>query len=139
MGTIVAEAIENHPPTRALILAHRKELISQNVRAVATAMPMGSIGVYSAGLGRRDTEHQVLVAGIQSVWRKPYQLGAFDLVLIDECHLLPPGDEGMYRKLIDALRRQNPDVRFIGLTATPYRMSSGLLHRGKGALFTDIA
>jgi DNA repair protein RadD len=102
-------------------------------------MPLASIGVYSAGLKRRDTDSQVIVAGIQSISRHAYDLGAVDLILIDEAHLVPHSDDGMYRKFVQACRLQNPAVRFIGLTATPYRLGSGLLHRGKNPLFTEIA
>lgn len=139
MGTLAAEAIQNAPATRVLVLAHRAELISQNTRAVASVLPLGSIGVYSAGLRKRDLTAQVTVAGIQSISRHAYELGAVDLILIDEAHLVPATDDTMYRKLVDAVRRMNPAVRFIGLTATPYRLGSGLLHRGKNPLFTDIA
>jgi hypothetical protein len=97
------------------------------------------IGIYSAGLKTRDTSSPVIVAGIQSVASKPYALGAFDVVLIDEAHLVPLSDDTSYRKVIKALRTQNPHVRFIGLTATPYRLNTGLLHRGKNPLFTEIA
>jgi superfamily II DNA or RNA helicase len=138
IGTVVAEVRENAPGARALILAHRKELIQQNVRAVASVMPLDQIGIYSAGLKRRDTTSPIIVAGIQSIARKPYDLGAFDVILIDEAHLVPTEDDTLYRKFIDAARLQNPYVRFVGLTATPYRLGHGLLHRGKGALFTDI-
>jgi DNA repair protein RadD len=138
MGTLIKEALENYPAGRALILAHRKELIQQNVRAVATAMPLGRIGVYSAGLKSRDTTSPVIVGGIQSVGRRPYELGPFDLILVDEAHLVPNEDSTLYRKFIDAALQLNPHVRFVGLTATPYRMGTGLLHRGADALFTDI-
>jgi len=139
MGTLVHEALGNAPNARALILAHRKELIVQNVRAVASVMPLGQIGINSAGLKSRDTTSPVIVAGIQSVAKKPYELGAFDVILIDEAHLVPTEDDTLYRKFIDAAQIQNPNVRFIGLTATPYRLGFGVLHRGPGALFTDIA
>ena len=139
MGTLVREALGNAPNARALILAHRKELIVQNVRAVASVMPLAQIGINSAGLKSRDTTSPVIVAGIQSVARKPYELGAFDLILIDEAHLVPTEDDTLYRKFIDAALIQNPNVRFVGLTATPYRLGFGVLHRGEGALFTDIA
>lgn len=139
MGALIAEALGNDSGARALIIAHRKELIQQNVRAVATALPLGSIGVYSAGLNRKDTTSQVIVGGIQSIARDPYCLDAFDLVCIDEAHLVPNDDDTMYRATIDALRQLNPKVRFVGLTATPYRLGSGLLHRGEGALFNDVA
>jgi DNA repair protein RadD len=139
MGTLVHEALGNAPGARALILAHRKELIQQNARAVASVMPLGQIGIYSAGLKSRDTSSPIIVAGIQSIARRPYDVGAFDLILIDEAHLVPTEDDTMYRKFIDAMRLANPLVRFVGLTATPYRLGQGLLHRGKGALFSDIA
>ena len=139
MGTLVAEALANHPTGRALILAHRKELIQQNVRAVASVLPLGQIGIYSAGLRRRDTDTPILVAGIQSVARRPYDIGAFDVILIDEAHLVPRADGTLYHAFITAARQLNPNVVFVGLTATPYRMDSGLLHRGDDALFTEIA
>jgi DNA repair protein RadD len=139
IGTIIQEALGNAEGARALVLAHRKELIQQNVKAVASVMPLGRIGVYSAGLKSRDTTSPIIVAGIQSIARRPHDLGAFDLILIDEAHLVPTEDDTMYRKFIAAAVTANPHVRFIGLTATPYRLGHGLLHRGRGALFTDIA
>lgn len=139
MGTIIAEALENYPAARALVLAHRKELLQQNARAVAQVLPLAPIGIYSAGLGQKDRVSPVIVGGIQSVGRDPYALGAFDLVLIDEAHLVPNEDDTYYRKTVDALRILNPHVRFVGLTATPYRLGTGLLHRGENALFSDIA
>ena len=56
-----------------------------------------NFGVYSAGLKRRDTEHSVIVAGIQSVYKKACDLGGFNLIIVDEAHLIPPDGEGMYR------------------------------------------
>jgi DNA repair protein RadD len=38
---------------------------------------------------------------------------------------LPVEDEGMYRKLLADLKKTNPLLRVIGLTATPFRMTSG--------------
>lgn len=139
MGAIVSEALANASGTRALILAHRKELIAQNVRAVSSVMPLGQIGINSAGLKSRDLTSPIIVAGIQSVARKPYEMGAFDVILIDEAHLVPTEDDTLYRKFILAAQLLNPKVVFIGLTATPYRLGFGVLHRGKGALFTDVA
>ena len=62
-----------------------------------------------------------------------------DLVLIDEAHLIPGASDTMYRRFLDTLTRINPQLKVIGFTATPYRLDSGMLHEGKGALFTDIA
>ena len=70
---------------RVLILAHVKELLEQNAAKIAALCPDLKIGMYSAGLNRRDTENQVLVAWIQSVYNKADDLGTFDLILVDEC------------------------------------------------------
>lgn len=139
MGAIIAQVLANAPTARCLVLAHRKELLQQNVKAISTVVPFTSIGIYSAGLKTKDTSSAVIVGGIQSVASRPYDLGPFDVVLIDEAHLVPLTDDTSYRKVIKALRTMNPDVRFVGLTATPYRLNTGLLHRGKNPLFTDIA
>jgi len=61
----------------------------------------------------------------------------FDLIIIDECHLLPPGGEGMYQSFLAEARVINPLVRLIGLTATPFRMDSGLIC-GPDKLLSDI-
>ena len=73
---------------RVLILAHVKELLEQSADKLRAICPEVHVGLYSAGLKRRDTDEPVLVAGIQSVYRRPYDLGRFDLILVDEAHLL---------------------------------------------------
>ena len=62
-----------------------------------------------------------------------------DLVLIDEAHLIPRSSNTMYRRFLDGLKHLNPLLKVIGLTATPYRLDSGLLHEGEDAIFTDVA
>lgn len=118
---------------RVLILAHVKELLEQNAAKLQILAPHLDIGVYSAGLKRREGDNQVVVAGIQSVYKKAAELGRFDLVIVDEAHLIPPpsssldGGEGMYRSMLAELKLINPELRLIGLTATPYRLQGGLI------------
>ena len=110
---------------RVLILAHRKELLEQNADKIRRLCPELSVGIYSAGLKRRDTKSPVLVAGIQSIHKRACELGAFDLVIVDECHLIAISGEGMYRQFLSDAKVVNPHLRVIGLTATPYRLDSG--------------
>lgn len=112
---------------RVLVLAHRKELLTQNAGKMAA-----SAGVYSAGLKRRETEQPVVVAGIQSAHRRACEFGSRNLVLIDEAHLVPHDGEGMYRRFLDDLRAANPHLRVVGTTATPYRLDCGPLCRPDG-------
>lgn len=119
---------------RVLILAHVKELLEQNASKIAALCPDLKIGMYSAGLNRRDTDNQVVVAGIQSVYNKADELGVFDLILIDEAHLIPPDGDGMYQSLLKTAIRLNQNVRVIGFTATPYRLKGGLICKPENIL-----
>ena len=128
MSTICRDAVQTWGG-RVLVLAHVKELLEQTVEKLQAVAPdmHEQIGVYSAGLGRRDTRKPIIVAGIQSIYRKACELDAFDLILIDEAHMLPPDGEGMYRTFLSEAQVVNPHVRLIGLTATPYRMTTGTI------------
>jgi DNA repair protein RadD len=112
---------------RVLILAHVKELLEQSADKLSEVCPEQKFGVYSAGLNRRDTRESVIVAGIQSVFRRACELDAFDLIVVDEAHLIPPDGDGMYQQFLAEARTVNPDVRIIGMTATPYRMKDGVI------------
>jgi DNA repair protein RadD len=128
MASICRDAVSQWDG-RVLILAHVKELLEQAVDKLHAMAPdlWNQIGVYSAGLGSRDTDHPIIVAGIQSVYRRAKALDSFDIILLDECHMLPPDGEGMYRTFLADAQEVNPNVRLIGLTATPYRMTSGMI------------
>jgi len=124
MATICHDAVAKWDG-RVLVLAHVKELLEQTAGTLARMAPELDVGIYSAGLRRRDTGRAVIVAGIQSVYRKACELDAFDLVLVDEAHLIPPDGDGMYRQFLADAAKINPHLRVIGLTATPFRMKSG--------------
>ncbi|HEV57526.1 MAG TPA: DEAD/DEAH box helicase [Phycisphaerales bacterium] len=128
IGQIGRDAVQRWSG-RVLILAHVKELLEQAVEKLHAMAPdlWNRIGVYSAGLKSRDTEQAIIVAGIQSVFRRAKELGRFDLVIIDEAHMVPPDGEGMYRTFLADAKAINPNVRLIGLTATPFRMTTGTI------------
>jgi DNA repair protein RadD len=110
---------------RVVILAHVKELLEQAADKLRTIAPDVPVGIYSAGLKRKDLGYAVTIAGIQSIYQRACDLGPVDLLIVDEAHLIPPDGEGMYRQFIADAKVVNPLVRVIGLTATPFRMKSG--------------
>jgi DNA repair protein RadD len=118
---------------RALLLAHRKELIEQPLEK----LDRDDVGVYSAGLGMRDRREPIILAGVQSVYKRACELGAFNLILIDEAQMLSPEGDGMYQTFLSDAMVVNPKVRLIGLTATPYRTSTGELC-GPNNLLTEV-
>lgn len=139
IGALCRDILTQWPDQRIMILSHVKELLEQNFSKILGFWPQAPAGLYCAGLGKKQARDSITVASIQSVFRKPHVFGWRDLILIDECHLLSPESDSMYRRFIDGLRQTNPLVRVIGFTATAYRMKTGQLHEGRHRLFTDIA
>lgn len=121
---------------RVLVLAHRKELLTQNAEKMR-AFGL-TVGINSAGLRLRDIDSDVICCGIQSVYNKAAHFGRRHLVLIDEAHLVPRTDDGIYRQFLTDLRAINPRFFIVGLTATPYRMDSGKLY-GPNELFERVS
>lgn len=138
MATFIQEALREYPE-RILIVTHVRELIRQNYDELLRCWPDAPAGINSAGLKMRDTTSNIIFCGIQSVFRKAAKIGHVDLILVDEAHLMPRAAETMYRKFLNDLFEINPHLKVIGFTATPFRLDSGQLHRGDGALFTDVA
>lgn len=138
IATLLREIMTTWPLMRVGMVTHSKELISQNFSELIKVWPQAPAGIYSAGIGRRDTRHPILFCGVQSVWNKTDLIGRFDLLLIDEAHLISRSASTMYGKFLDALKQRQPDLRIVGLTATPYRLDSGRLDKGPDRLFDKI-
>jgi DNA repair protein RadD len=123
---------------RVIVLAHRKELLEQNTSELRTLVPGMDVGIYSAGLRQRDTDHAVVFAGIQSVVNRASEFGSRSLVIVDEAHLVGPDETSGYRRFLEALAQCNPNLRLVGLTATPYRTSTGAVY-GKDEIFGGVS
>lgn len=130
--------IQKRPDARLLMLTHVKELIEQNANKMRAAWPGGPLGIFSAGLKRKQLGFEITFAGIQSIWNKAEDVGHVTAVIIDECHLISAKDSGRYREFIEALKQINPKLRVIGLTATPWRLGHGVITEGDQALFHDL-
>ena len=138
IARIVQDALQSWPSTRVLMLVHSRELVAQNASKLRMLWPGAPMGVYSAGLGKRQLGEPITYASIQSVRTKAQQLGHIDLVLCDEAHCISATESGTYRKLLEELKAINPALRVVGFTASPYRLGHGLITEGKDALFDDI-
>lgn len=124
---------------RLLVVTHVRELVAQNHAELLQLWPDAPAGIYSAGLNKRQIHARLLFASIQSVYKRAYQIQQCDMVLVDEAHLIPSRSDTMYRRFLDDLKAINPHLKIVGFTATPFRLDSGMIHRGDGALFDAIA
>ena len=141
MAEIIRRSFEANPNCRGMILSHVKELLEQSNKtcthyATTTGLPVESIGVYSAALKRREVK-PLTIAGIQSVYKKGADFGYLDFIMIDECHLISQNKETMYRKFLSQAKISNSRVKVVGLTATPYRLQSGIIFGHKEKTFDN--
>jgi DNA repair protein RadD len=135
-AVFIQRAMKQWPNQRFLLLTHIKELIEQGVSAIEAAWPNAPIGVYSAGLHRRDIALPIIFAGIQSAIKNPAKFGHRDLVWIDEVHMVSTDETSMYQTFLATMKLINPQVKFVGMSATLFRMGQGYIV--DGGLFTDI-
>lgn len=113
---------------RVLVLAHVKELVEQNHSKYESYDLKASI--FSAGLGRKETQRQVVFASVQSIVNSLDKFSDdFSLLVIDECHRVPEDENSSYQKVITHLKKINPKIKILGLTATPYRLGIGWIYQ----------
>lgn len=139
LATFLKETIAKHTHTRFVVATHSKELVEQDYNELLDLWPGAPAGILSAGLRSRNTQAQIIFAGIQTAYDMAFKIQRCDALVSDESHTIPHKAEGMWRRFIDDLTRINPHMRTVGLTATGYRLDSGLLTKGPTRLFTDVA
>ena len=105
-----------------LCLAPSAELVQQNrEKYLALGEPAS---MFSASAGGKSLRHPVVFATPGTVKNAISRFGSkFAAVVIDECHGLTP----TIKTIISCMRECNPNLRVIGLTATPYRMNEGYI------------
>ncbi len=135
---------------RILVVTHSKKLVQQDYDATCKLWPEGKplFGINSDGLNRRDYRKQVTFCGIQSVYNKANEFSKgeefteeekINFLIVDECHRVNMETSVQYQKFIKDLLKINPKMRVFGLSATPFRMGSGLVYGpSKDLLFDDL-
>jgi superfamily II DNA or RNA helicase len=118
--TIVFALLIQQRPGRALVLAHRDELIEQAVEKLHWMDPEMEIGVVKAE--RDEHEAPVVVASVQTLSRHQRLarlVPDFDTIIIDEAHHAPADT---YRRILSHCQAWHPEGPLVvGVTATPER------------------
>jgi len=137
----IKEVLAKNPDARFLVMAHRKELVSQAETKLKTVWPNAPTGVLAAGMKRFQHDAQILIASRDTLAspKRLEKVGKFDYMIIDEAHNVPPNSFTRYKKIIDTLSARQP-MKVMGCTATPYRMGQGYIYGDrKDHFFKDIA
>ena len=132
--SIIAHVVQK-AGKRVLCLAPNADLITQNAEKYRAIGEHCSL--FSASLNKKHTGHPVIFATPLSVANS---LDCFDdeyaLIVIDEAHGVSDEDETAYQLIIGHLRKRNPKLRVLGLTATPMRGKTKLV--GADRTFKEI-
>lgn len=109
---------------KVLVLQPSLELLTQNSQKYK--LTGESFSLFSASAGRKSLRHHVIYATPLTV---KGSLSKFDdkfcAIIMDESHLLTP----TIIKIIDSIKDHNKNLRVVGLTASPYTMTNGLLYK----------
>lgn len=140
MAEFCKRAIEMFPKTKFAIVAHVTELLVQIHEEFISQWPQANVTFYADKLGHKNLSGQIILASIQSIYKKGLNIpNGIDLLILDECHLLSPKEETSYRYLIKDLKIVNPKLKIVGFTGTNFRATTGILTEGENRLFTDVA
>lgn len=125
------------PHQRALVIAHRKELIEQpeeKIRNSTNYPAMLTPGVVMAE--RNENDHILTIATVQSLTPKRLNEllshGHIDYLVTDEAHHI---NAASYIALLTTLRDVNTNLKHLGVTATPFRSDDD----GLGKVFTHVS
>ena len=132
IAKIVDKILTKNPNSNILILSHVKEILCQDKHSLENYFEGIEVGVWSSGL-KEKSKRKIMVAGIQSIKNDFNKFMEYDIAIVDEAHLINHKVNGSYRKFLSKI-----NAKVIGLTATPYRLGHGYIHKGKDRLFTDI-
>jgi DNA repair protein RadD len=107
-----------------LCIVPSKELLEQNAdKIIATG---NAVSLFSASVGETCLANPLVVGTPVSIKNQLERFGSqFCAVIIDECHKITP----TVIHIIDQLQVFNENLRIIGLSATPYRLSTGYIFK----------
>lgn len=109
---------------RTLVLVPNREIALQNEEKMKLLAPEIDVGIFLAGLGRKEHDATVVIAGRDSAEPNIDKLGKFEVVIVDECHLVSIDPDSRFQKIFEATEPK----KIIGFTGTPYRIDTGYIY-----------
>lgn len=108
---------------KILCTAPSKELVEQNAEKYRIYGYKCSF--YSASVGKKSIASDVVFGTPQSILNDIQKFDdKFAAIIIDEAH----GVSDSIKKIVASMKEHSPNLRVIGLTATPYRLGDGYIY-----------
>lgn len=118
LSKVIGNFYEQNPNLRACVLAHRDELTAQNEEKFRWVNPNISTSIVDSY--SKSWDGQVSFVMVQTLSRDNNlkEMPAVDLLVIDEAHHVTAPS---YKNILDYARKANPELKILGVTATPER------------------
>ncbi len=128
---------------KALVLAHREELLTQAMDKLLKVNPLLDVGI-EQGQNFADTTHDVVVASVPTIGREGseritrFNPKDFAVIIVDECH---HANNETYKRVFRYFgvekngNDENTDILLLGVTATPSRNDN----KGLDEIFDNVA
>lgn len=136
---VISKVAEGWTRGNVLCLAHRIELVDQMADTLAVELgyrPAVEQGVRGLDAATLFAAGHVVVGSVQSMVTQrrasKFYGHPFGLIIIDECHR---ATSKSYMQLIDRYRELDPELKVMGVTATPKRTDGTAL----GLVFESVA
>jgi len=98
---------------RVISLAHTKELVESAYFTFLDYAQDMQCGVFSAGMGRKDTEHDVTFCSEKTLINGLDKFQPIDLLIIDEAHRVNDSNETTcYMRIISHFQAANPKFEY---------------------------
>src|SRR5690606_9856755 len=116
-GFCIGEELEHRRQDRVLVLQHTDELVDQNRSSI------GAITGLSTSVVKAEQDNwdgRIVFGSVQTLARanRRARMAAVSHLVIDECHRAASTS---YQAVIDDARSLNPNLKLLGLSATPSR------------------
>lgn len=120
---LIADWLSENTGKKTLVIAPSKELVEQDYeKYLHTGNPAS---IFCASI-KKCLRHNVIFGTPQTVSNSIRKFGSgFACVIIDEGDGITP----TLKKVIEHLRKKNSKLRVLGLTGTPYRLSTGYIYQ----------
>lgn len=118
LSAVIGEMHKQNPNLKACVLAHRDELTAQNEEKFKWFNPAISTSIVDSY--GKSWGGNVTFAMVQTLSRESNlaQMPQVDLLVIDEAH---HATAPSYKNVLDHARKINPELKILGVTATPER------------------
>lgn len=130
-SSLIKHCLERYK-MRIGVVAHREQLVRQARDKLVSVWPEGAglIGTACTSVSSDiELERPVVIGSPQTLARRIGEMPPLQMLIVDECHRLPPANaESQYGTLINSLRSYYPQMRLLGVTATPFRLGHGYIY-----------